>query len=139
MVVGSMPKVKQPALTAVCRNPHPALPRKRGRVTPPAPASGRGLFVYGVAAFDPGGRAAIDVADRVVAELLQVACRGQAPLPAVTDGQDRSIAWHFVDALLEFPKRDQTRSGDVTLLIFPRLPGNPPEKRRRRPPAPPAP
>jgi hypothetical protein len=32
MVVGLTAKVKQAVLTAVCRNPHPALPRKRGRV-----------------------------------------------------------------------------------------------------------
>src|SRR6202022_2352971 len=113
MVVGLMNKVKQPVLTAVCRR----------------------LLFDGEAALDPGGRAAIDVADRVVSELQQVAGRRQAPLPAMADGQNRTIAWHFVDALLQLPQRDQLSPGEVTLLIFPRLPDIEEVGRRlRRPP-----
>src|ERR1700736_6025381 len=116
MVVGLMNKVKQPVLTAVCRR----------------------LLIHRKAALDPGGRAAVDVADRVVSELQQVAGRRQAPLAAVADGQNRTIAWHFVDALLQLPQRDQLSPGDVTLLIFPRLPDVEEGGRRLgRPPPPP--
>src|SRR2546430_12849130 len=50
-----------------------------------------GLFIDGEAALDPGGGAAVDVADRGVAEMPQVAGRGETPLAAVADGQDRPI------------------------------------------------
>src|ERR1700730_4391192 len=100
MVVGLTTEVKQPVLTAVCRR----------------------LFNDGVAALNPGGGTAVDVSDRGVPELLQVPGGCQAPLPAVADGQDRPIAGHVVDALLQLPQRDQLRAGDVTLLILPRLP-----------------
>src|ERR1700687_5177787 len=102
--------------SCLSQRPPPALPRERGRVIDLA------LLIDGEAALDPGGRATVDVADRVVPELQQVAGRRQAPLPAVADGQNRTIAWHFVDALLQRPQRDQLSPGDVTLLIFPRLP-----------------
>src|SRR5438270_2825127 len=108
MVVWLTPKVKQAVLTAVCRSPCP--PRQAGR-----------LFVYGEASIDPGGSAAVDVADRGVAELLEVAGRGEAPLAAMANGQDRAIPWHFVHALLQLPERDQLRARHVSLLIFPRL------------------
>ena len=100
MVVGLTTEVKQPVLTAVCRR----------------------LFNDGVAALNPGGGTAVDVGDRGVPELLQVPGGCQAPLPAVADGQDRPIAGHVVDALLQLPQRDQLSAGDVTLLILPRLP-----------------
>ena len=101
MVVGLMRKVKQPVLTAVCR---------------------ARLFVQWEAALDPGGGAAVDVGDGWVAELLEVAGRGETSLAAVADGQDRPITGHFVDALLQLPQRDQLGAGHVTLPIFPRLP-----------------
>src|SRR2546425_7692867 len=100
MVVGCILKVKQPVLTAVCR---------------------RGLVLYGKAALDPGGGAAVDVAHRVVAEFLEVAGRCETPLAAVADGQDRPIAGHFVDALLQFAQRNQLGARHVSVLIFPRL------------------
>jgi len=109
MVVGCIPKVKQPVLTAVCR---------------------RGLFLYGEAALDPGGGTAVDVADRSVAEVLEVAGRRETPLAAVANGQDWPIARHLVDAQLQLPERDQLRPRDVTLLIFPRLPDVQQEGRR---------
>lgn len=99
MVVGCMPKVKQAVLTAVCRK----------------------LFIDRVAALDPGGGAAVDVGDRGVPELLQVACGCQAALPAMADSKDGSIARDLVDALLQLPQRDQVGARDVTLLILPRL------------------
>ena len=111
IVVGCMRKVKQAVLTAVCRRCPPCPRRERGA-----------LLIDGVAPLDPGGGAAIDVADRGVPELLQVACGCQAPLPAVADGQNGPIAGHFVKALLQLPQRDQLRARDVTLLILPRLP-----------------
>src|SRR5437899_2349493 len=100
MVVGLMPKVKQPVLTAVCRRA-PTLPSPAsggGLLIHCLPRHGARLLIHGVAALDPGGRAAVDVAHRRVAELQEVARRRQAPLPAVADGQDRSVAWHFVDS-----------------------------------------
>src|SRR5256712_9796802 len=109
MVVGCIPKVKQPVLTAVCR---------------------RGLLLYGEAALDPGGGTAVDVADRGVAEVLEVAGRRETPLAAVANGQDWPIARHFVNALLQLPERDQLCPRDVTLLIFPRLPDVQQEGRR---------
>ena len=110
MVVGCIGKVKQPVLTAVCRSPHPALPGKR-----------EGLFIYWVAALDPGRGAAFNVAHRVVAEFLEVAGRCETPLAAVADRQDRPITGHFVDALLQFPQRNQLGARHVSVLIFPRL------------------
>jgi uracil-DNA glycosylase len=88
------------------------------------------LLIHREAALDPGGRAAVDVADRGVPELLQVAGRRQAPLPAVADSQDRAIAGHFADSLLQLPQRDQLGAGDMTLLVLPRLPDIEQEWRR---------
>jgi uracil-DNA glycosylase len=111
MVVGCIAKVKQPALTAVCRSrSHPALP-----------AGGGGLFIDRVAALDPGRGAPVDVGHRGVPELLQVACGCEAALAAMADGQDGPIAGHFVDTLLQLPQRDQLRARDVTLLVLPWL------------------
>src|SRR6266550_540663 len=131
MVVGLIRKVKQPVLTAVCRSPHPALPRKRGRVTTSSPPqAGEGLFIYWVAALHPGGGAALDVADGGIAALLEVAGRGEAPLAAVADGQDRPITGYLVDALLQLPQRNQLGARHVTLPVFPRLPDVQQEGRR---------
>src|SRR2546430_8382889 len=79
------------------------------------------LAVHRVAALDPGGGAAVDVADRGVAEVLEVPSRGETPLAAVADGQDRPITGHFVDALLQLPQRNQLGARHVTVPIFPRL------------------
>ena len=107
MVVGAMPK-SQAARFDSCLSQLP-------------PAQGGGLFVYWVAALDPGSRAAVDVAHRRVPELLQVAGRRQAALSAMANGQDRAVAWHFIDASLQLTQRDQLRTGNVALLIFPGL------------------
>ncbi len=90
------------------------------------------LLVYGVAALDPGARAPVDIGYRWVAELQQEACRRQAALPTVTDGQHRLVARDFLDALLELPKRDQPSPGDVAGLIFPRFPNVEEEGHRLR-------
>src|SRR5438874_4348128 len=88
------------------------------------------LAVHRVAALDPGGGAAVDVADRGVAEVLEVPSRGETPLAAVADGQDRPITGHFVDALLQLPQRNQLSARHVTVPIFPRLPDVQQEGRR---------
>src|SRR5260370_22468659 len=111
MVVWLTMKVKQAVLTAVCRRQLTRPRRVRG-----------GLLIQGVAALDPGGGAAVDVAYVGVAEMHEVAGRRQAALPAVADSKDRSIAWDLVDPLLQLRQRDQLRAGNVTLLILPGLP-----------------
>src|ERR1700716_729748 len=85
------------------------------------PSKRGGLLIQWVAALDPGGRAAVDVADRRVAQVQQVAGRRQATLAAMADSQDGPIARDFVEALLQLPERDQLSAGDVTVLIFPRF------------------
>lgn len=75
-----------------------------------------------VAAFDPGGGAAVDVLDLGIAQLEQVAGRRQAALPAMADRQDRPIAGDFVDPVLQLPQRNQLRAGNMSRVVLPRLP-----------------
>ena len=89
-----------------------------------------GLFIHWEAALDPGGGAAVNVAHRGVPQSLEVGSGRKAPLPAVANGQDRPVAGHFVDTVLELPERDQLRARHVTLLIFPPLPDVQEEGRR---------
>src|ERR1700736_692878 len=94
------------------------------------PPQGGGLLIYGVAALNPGGGAAVDVGDRGVPELLQVAGGRQAALPAMADGQNGPIAGDFADPLLQLPQRDQLGGGDVALLVLPGVPDIEQEWRR---------
>src|ERR1700730_14630708 len=94
------------------------------------PPQGGGLLIYGVAALNPGGGAAVDVGDRGVPELLQVAGGRQAALPAMADGQNGPIAGDFADALLQLPQRDQLGAGDMALLVLPGFPDIEQEWRR---------
>ena len=89
-----------------------------------------GLFIHWEAALDPGGGAAVNVAHRGVPQSLEVGSGRKASLPAVANGQDRPVAGHFVDTVLELPERDQLRARHVTLLIFPLLPDVQEEGRR---------
>jgi hypothetical protein len=93
-------KVKQPLLTAVCRE----------------------LRIDWVAALDPGGSSAIDVDHVPIPERLQIARRRQAALTAVTDRKDRPVPGNLGHPLLQLPKRDQLRARNVAGDKLPRLP-----------------
>src|SRR4029077_6981023 len=111
MVVWLTPKVKQGVLTAVCRR----------APTLPSPASEGGFLLQWVSALDPGCGAAVDVADRGVAELLQVAGRRQAALTAVADGEHLAISGDFGNPLLELAQRNELRARHMSRQILPGL------------------
>jgi len=108
-------KVKQPLLTAVCREWR------------------KGLLVDRVAALEPGGRSAIDVGHLAIPEGLEVARRGQAALPAVADRVDGPVARDLIDPLLQLTQRNQLRARDVTRHKFPGLPNVDQERHRVHP------
>jgi hypothetical protein len=93
-------KVKQPLLTAVCRD---------------------ALFIDWVAAFDPGRGSAVDVDHVPEPERLKVRGGSQAALSAVADRQHLPIARNLGNPLLQLAKWDQLGTGNVTSVELPGL------------------
>lgn len=112
MVVSDMAKVKQPLLTAVCRN---YCVRCLCRATSIS-------AVDREAPLDPGRGTAVDVGDRGETLAQQKGGCRQAALPAVTDGVDRPIAGKLRHSILQLPKREEHCARHVPFGIFPRLP-----------------
>ena len=83
------------------------------------PASANRLAVERVAAFNPGGGAAVDVLDVRIAQLEQVAGRRQAALAAVADREHRAITRHLRYPLLQLAQRNQPRAGHMPGRVLP--------------------
>ena len=104
-------KVKQPLLTAVCRDD---------------------LFIDRVAAFDPGRRSAVDIDHVPEPERLEVGGGSQAALAAVADREHLPIPGNLGNPLLKIAKRDQLGTGNVTGVELPWLSDIEQEWRRLR-------
>jgi len=104
-------KVKQPLLTAVCRD---------------------ALFIDWVAAFDPGRRSAVDVDHVPEPERPEIGSCSQAALTAVADREHLPIARNLRNPLLQLGKRDQLGAGNMTSTELPGLSDIEQERRRVR-------